>query len=104
LYQLLCGTNAKGCNSTTDKWRRHKKIYLNLIKLKIMKKNMGNLDRSLRLIGAAVLILLYFLNVISGTLAIVSLVIATILIITSFISFCPLYLPFKINTCPKEKK
>ena len=70
----------------------------------MMKKNMGNLDRSLRLIGAAVLILLYFLNVISGTLGIVSLVIAAMLIITSFISFCPLYLPFKISTCPKEKK
>jgi len=69
-----------------------------------MKKNMGNLDRSLRLIGAAVLILLYFLNVISGTLGIVSLVIAAMLIITSFISFCPLYLPFKINTGQKEKK
>ena len=70
----------------------------------MMKKNMGNLDRSLRLIGAAVLILLYFLNVISGTLGIVSLVIAAMLVITSFISFCPLYLPFKISTCPKEKK
>lgn len=69
-----------------------------------MKKNMGNLDRSLRLAGAGVLILLYFLNVISGTVAVISLVIAAMLIITSFISFCPLYLPFKINTCPKEKK
>jgi len=69
-----------------------------------MKKNMGNLDRALRLIGAAVLILLYFLNVISGTLGIVSLVIAAMLIITSFISFCPLYVPFKISTRPKEKK
>ena len=67
-----------------------------------MKKNMGNLDRSLRLLGAAILIVLYFLNVISGTLAIVSLVIAAMLIITSFISFCPLYLPFKISTRKKE--
>ncbi len=67
-----------------------------------MKKNMGNLDRMLRLLGAAVLIVLYLLNVVSGTLAIVSLVIAAMLIITSFISFCPLYLPFKINTGKKE--
>lgn len=67
-----------------------------------MKKNMGNLDRSLRLLGAAVLLVLYLLNVISGTLAIVSLVIAAMLIITSFISFCPLYLPFGINTRKKE--
>jgi len=68
-----------------------------------MKKNMGNLDRSLRLMGAAVLIVLYLLNVISGTLAIVCLVIAAMLIITSFISFCPLYLPFKISTRKKEQ-
>lgn len=67
-----------------------------------MKKNMGNLDRSLRLLGAAVLLVLYLLNVISGTLAIVCLVIAGMLIITSFISFCPLYLPFGINTRKKE--
>lgn len=63
---------------------------------------MGNLDRSLRLLGAAVLLVLYLLNVISGTLAVVCLVIAAMLIITSFISFCPLYVPFRINTRKKE--
>jgi hypothetical protein len=67
-----------------------------------MKKNMGNLDRLLRLIGAALLIVLYFLNVVTGTLGIVCLIIAAILILTSFISFCPLYMPFKINTRKKE--
>jgi hypothetical protein len=67
-----------------------------------MKKNMGNLDRSLRLLGAAILIVLYLLDVITGTLAIVCLAIAAMLIITSFISFCPLYLPFKISTRKKE--
>jgi len=67
-----------------------------------MKKNMGNLDRVLRLLGAGVLIALYFLNVITGTLAVVSLVIAAVLILTSFISFCPLYVPFKINTRKRE--
>ena len=67
-----------------------------------MKKNMGNLDRVLRLLGAGVLIVLYFLNVITGTLAVVSLVIAAVLILTSFISFCPLYVPFKINTRKRE--
>jgi hypothetical protein len=67
-----------------------------------MKKNMGNLDRLLRLIGAALLIVLYFLNVVTGTLGIICLIIAAILILTSFISFCPLYMPFKINTRKKE--
>jgi hypothetical protein len=67
-----------------------------------MKKNMGNLDRLLRLIGAALLIVLYFLNVVTGTLGIICLIIAAILILTSLISFCPLYMPFKINTRKKE--
>jgi len=67
-----------------------------------MKKNMGNLDRLIRLLVAAVVIVLYFLNVITGTLAIVLMVVAAIFVVTSFISFCPLYLPFKINTRKKE--
>lgn len=70
----------------------------------MMKKNMGNLDRIIRLLVAAVVVVLYFMNVISGTLAIVLLIVAAIFVATSFISFCPLYLPFKISTCPKEKK
>jgi hypothetical protein len=69
-----------------------------------MKKNMGNLDRIIRLLVAAVVIVLYFLNVITGTLAIVLMVVAAIFVVTSFISFCPLYLPFKISTRSKEQK
>jgi hypothetical protein len=67
-----------------------------------MKKNMGNLDRIIRLLVAAVVVLLYFLNVITGTLAIVLLVLAAVFVLTSFFSFCPLYLPFKISTRKKE--
>jgi hypothetical protein len=67
-----------------------------------MKKNMGNLDRIIRLLIAAVVVLLYFLNVITGTLAIVLLVLAAVFVLTSFFSICPLYLPFKISTRKKE--
>lgn len=70
----------------------------------MMKKNMGNLDRIIRLLVAAVIVVLYFLNVISGTLAVVLLVVAAIFLVTSIFSFCPLYLPFKISTRPKEQK
>ena len=69
-----------------------------------MKKNMGNLDRTIRLLVAAVIVVLYFLDVISGTLAIVLMVVAAIFILTSFISFCPLYYPFKISTRKKEQQ
>lgn len=63
-----------------------------------MKKNMGNLDRILRAVVAIVIIALYFAHVISGTVAIVGLVLSGIFLLTSFISFCPLYLPFGIST------
>ncbi|MFL0683152.1 MAG: DUF2892 domain-containing protein [Algoriphagus aquaeductus] len=64
-----------------------------------MKKNMGNIDKSVRLLVAAVLTALYFLGVVDGTLGIVALVIAGVFVLTSVISFCPLYTLFGINTC-----
>lgn len=66
-----------------------------------MKKNMGVADRVLRILVAVAIIILYFTNQISGTLAIVLLVFAGVFILTSFVSFCPLYLPFGINTRKK---
>lgn len=63
---------------------------------------MGTVDRALRIVVAVVLLVLYYQGFISGTLAIVLLVFAGIFILTSFISFCPLYLPFGISTRKKE--
>lgn len=56
-----------------------------------MKKNVGNLDKLIRIIIAAVIAGLSYFNVIEGTLAIVLLVFAIILVVTSFINFCPIY-------------
>lgn len=66
-----------------------------------MKKNMGTIDKVIRLIAAAIILILYFTGSISGTLGIILLILAIIFAITSFISFCPLYKPFGINTCKK---
>lgn len=63
-----------------------------------MKKNMGIADKTIRFVLAAIVGVLYYTNVINGTLAIVLGVLAVVFILTSFISFCPLYLPFGINT------
>lgn len=63
-----------------------------------MKKNMGGLDRALRIFAAIAIIVFYYTNVISGTLAIILLVVAAIFILTSFVSFCPLYYPFRFST------
>ena len=56
-----------------------------------MKKNIGSSDKLVRVLIAAVLVGLYFSDVLSGTLAIVSLVAAGVLLFTSLINFCPLY-------------
>ncbi len=64
-----------------------------------MRKNMGSADRLIRVIIAAIIGVLYFTNVITGTLGIVLLVLAGVFLLTSFISFCPLYAPFGLSTC-----
>ncbi|HOY97653.1 MAG TPA: DUF2892 domain-containing protein [Catalimonadaceae bacterium] len=67
-----------------------------------MKPNMGTFDRILRVLVAIVVIALYATGNLSGTTAIILLVLSGIFILTSFISFCPLYLPFGISTRPKK--
>ncbi|WP_321287464.1 DUF2892 domain-containing protein [uncultured Sunxiuqinia sp.] len=67
-----------------------------------MKKNMGIADRVIRATVAVLIAILYFANIITGTLAIVLLIFACILLLTSVVSFCPLYMPFGLRTCKKE--
>ncbi|MES2519396.1 MAG: DUF2892 domain-containing protein [Bacteroidota bacterium] len=69
-----------------------------------MKKNMGGTDRIIRIIVAIVALGLYFTNTISGILGIVALVVAGIFLLTSFVSFCPLYTVIGISTCSVSKK
>jgi hypothetical protein len=68
-----------------------------------MKKNMGSADRIVRLIVAAIFAVLYFTNTVSGTLGIILLVLGGVFVLTSLISFCPLYAPFGFSTCKVEK-
>lgn len=67
-----------------------------------MKANMGGADRIIRVLIAAVITTLFFMKVITGTLGIVLLVLAGVFVLTSLISFCPLYVPFGISTCKKK--
>ena len=69
-----------------------------------MKKNMGNLDRSLRIVFALAMAILYFSNIITGVLGVVLLVVAGIFVLTSLVSFCPLYTLMGLNTCDSKKK
>jgi hypothetical protein len=67
-----------------------------------MKKNMGTADKLIRFILAAIVAVLYYFEVIEGIIAIVLLALAGVFILTSFISFCPLYKPFGISTTSKD--
>ena len=67
-----------------------------------MKKNVGNADRLIRLLFVAAIVVLYFLNIINGPVAIVLFVLAGILLITSLAGFCPLYALLGINSCPAK--
>ena len=67
-----------------------------------MKKNMGTIDRTIRLVLAVVVIILYFTGSISRVAAVILGILAVIFIVTSFIGFCPLYVPLKISTKKKE--
>ena len=60
---------------------------------------MGIADRIIRVIIAVIVAALYFTNVITGTLGIVLLALAGVFVLTSLMSFCPLYTPFGLSTC-----
>ncbi len=64
-----------------------------------MKKNMGSADRVIRILLALVFAGLYFGGIVEGILGVIILVLGAIFILTSFVSFCPLYAPFGISTC-----
>ncbi|MBK7651506.1 MAG: DUF2892 domain-containing protein [Flammeovirgaceae bacterium] len=67
-----------------------------------MKKNMGSVDRVFRVILAAIVVVLYYAGLISGTTAIILLGLAAVFVLTSLASFCPLYLPFGLSTLRKN--
>jgi hypothetical protein len=68
-----------------------------------MKKNMGSIDRAIRVVVAVVIAGLFFTNVLTGTLGIVLLVFAGVFLLTSFIGVCPLYGPLGMNTGKKKE-
>jgi hypothetical protein len=69
-----------------------------------MKKNMGTIDRIIRVILAIVVAVLYFTGQITGVAAIILGAVALIFVVTSAIGICPLYIPLKLSTVKKEGK
>ena len=67
-----------------------------------MKKNVGTIDKVIRILVAVVVVVLYFTNVISGTLGIILLALAAVFVATSLLSFCPIWLALGLSTRKKE--
>jgi hypothetical protein len=67
-----------------------------------MKKNVGTIDKVIRILIAVVVVVLYFTHVISGVLAIVLLALSAIFVVTSLLSFCPIWMALGLSTRKKE--
>jgi len=67
-----------------------------------MKKNVGTIDKVIRIVFAIAVITLFLTNVISGVLGIVLLALSAILVVTSMIGVCPLYIVMGLNSVEKS--
>jgi len=65
------------------------------------KKNVGTVDRVLRIAAAVVIAILYFAGLISGTLAIVLGIVAVVLLVTGLLAWCPAYSLLGLSTFKK---
>ena len=64
---------------------------------------MGNTDSIIRVLIAAVFAYMYFSGTVTGTLGLILLILGGVFVLTSLVSFCPLYTLVGINTCPAKK-
>ena len=67
------------------------------------KQNMGTVDKAVRLGVALLVVILIATGVLSGALAWILGIFAVVFVVTSFIGFCPLYLPFGLSTLGEKK-
>jgi len=78
-------------------------IHYNARRKSIMNQNMGTVDRIIRLAAVVVIVVLYYLGDLSGTLAIILGIVALAFLVTSLIGWCPAYLPFGLSTCKSKQ-
>lgn len=68
-----------------------------------MKKNMGSVDRGIRVAIAVIFATLFITGIVTGILGTILLIVGGVFIATSVVSFCPLYTLIGINTCSVKK-
>lgn len=67
-----------------------------------MKKNIGSADKIIRILVAIIIGGLYFANLISGTTAIILMILAIVFLLTSLVGTCPIYLALGLNSNKKN--
>lgn len=67
-----------------------------------MKPNVGTFDKLVRVIISLTLAVLFFTGYITGLTGIIAIAIAIILLLTTIVSFCPLYAIFGMSTCKSK--
>ncbi len=69
-----------------------------------MNKNIGTIDKIIRIIAAVIISMLYITGTVSGTVGFILLAVGAILLLTAVIDFCPLYriLKFKGTKKPQQ--
>jgi hypothetical protein len=80
----------------------NKILFINITKNKKMKKNMGSIDKIIRILVAVVVVILYFANIISGTAGIILLVVSAVFVVTAVLGICPLYSVLRLRTIKKD--
>ncbi len=69
-----------------------------------MKKNMGNIDKAIRIVIALIVGTLFYTDIITGTIGIILLVLSAVFVLTSLLSICPIYSILGLSTCPLKNK
>lgn len=69
-----------------------------------MKKNMGTVDRIIRVVLALLFAVLYFTETVTGTPGLILLILSGVFLLTSLVSFCPLYTLVGLSTCPAPEE
>jgi hypothetical protein len=64
-----------------------------------MKKNVGQIDKIVRIVSALIMLTFYFTGLLEGTLGLLSLIISVVFLLTAIVGFCPLYRLIGLNTC-----
>lgn len=65
-----------------------------------MKKNVGNIDKVVRVIIAIVAGALYFTGTVTGVLGYIALAVGVIMLATAAMGSCPIYSIFGMSSCP----